>query len=249
MNDLSLNNKKNDEHLKYVSGGLLGDLIHNLSVINENYVNTGKRGILYISNKYGGDDFTYGMEKSFNDIKEIISNQNYLVDFKLHNGEAFDINLNEWRNSDLLYHDNWHSIYKKTYNIEWGSRKWLNVPYDSRWENKIVINTSSRFPNNISYEFLKEHFGESLVYVSYNVADYETFIEKSKINIFYYKCTSFTELCTIINSCKQFIGSLSAPLSIAHALHKDRIVGLDIYSKDNVHVLGLNNIWKNLILN
>ena len=33
----------------YVSGGLLGDFINQLSVINEKYLETGRKGILYIA--------------------------------------------------------------------------------------------------------------------------------------------------------------------------------------------------------
>ena len=49
---------------------------------------------------------------------------------------------------------------------------------------------------------------------------------------------SFYDLCLCINSCKLFIGSQSAPLALANALHKERICGLHNC-----------NIEKNLMLN
>ena len=42
----------------YISGGLLGDFFHQLSIINENYIKTNKKGILYIADI--GDTFRSG---------------------------------------------------------------------------------------------------------------------------------------------------------------------------------------------
>ena len=53
------------ETISYLSGGLLGDFIFQLSVILENYIATGKKGILYISNK--GEEFRFGLENTYID--------------------------------------------------------------------------------------------------------------------------------------------------------------------------------------
>ena len=55
----------------YISGGLLGDFIHQLSVINENYIKLGRKGILYIANNIGGDNFTFGLQQTFDDTYNI----------------------------------------------------------------------------------------------------------------------------------------------------------------------------------
>jgi hypothetical protein len=34
--------------IKYTSGGRLGDFMNQLSVINENYIKSGRKGMLYI---------------------------------------------------------------------------------------------------------------------------------------------------------------------------------------------------------
>ena len=73
-------------NISYLSGGLLGDFIFQLSVINENYIDSGKKGILYLSNK--GEAFRNNIEDTFKDIYNIIKNQEYILDFKIFNNES-----------------------------------------------------------------------------------------------------------------------------------------------------------------
>ena len=102
--------------IRYLSGGKLGDFIHQLSVIQENYIKTGIKAILYISNTE--DHFTFGVERAYNDIKKFILAQPYIHEFKIHNGEQYDINLSDWRYNTLLFHVNWHELFKSQYNVE-----------------------------------------------------------------------------------------------------------------------------------
>jgi ADP-heptose:LPS heptosyltransferase len=70
--------------------------------------------------------------------------------------------------------------------------------------------------------------------------DFEHFSQKTGINVLpLYKPASFEELCKIINSCKLFVGSLSMPLTIAHATHVDRIISLSGEIDDKLNI-GLN---------
>ena len=43
--------------ISYVVGGLFGDFIHCLSIINENFYKFGRKGIIYISENFDGDKF------------------------------------------------------------------------------------------------------------------------------------------------------------------------------------------------
>jgi hypothetical protein len=79
----------------YISGGLLGDFIHQLSIINEVYIKTKKKGVLYIANI--GDTFRNGLDKTYNDLYEIVILQEYIEDFKIYNNEKYDIDLSIWR--------------------------------------------------------------------------------------------------------------------------------------------------------
>jgi hypothetical protein len=230
----------------YLIGGMFGDFIQSLSVINENFYKTGRKGILYLSEQ--GDYFHNGLINTYNDTYPVIIQQHYICDFKIYNNERIDINLSIWRSSPNLYKQNWYHIYKQTYNVEWGKRKWLNIQVDSKWKDKVVINTTNyRWHYNIDFELLKKKYGDNLLFISSDKNQHNYFENITNINVEYYKFTSFFNLVTIINSCKLFAGSLSAPLSIAHALHKERICGLtDRVAIDNIHNLHLDEVFKNL---
>jgi hypothetical protein len=212
--------------ITYISGGLLGDFFHQLSIINEIYIKTNKKGILYIANI--GDKFRDSLEKTYDDLHEIIFLQEYIEDFKIYNNEKYDINLSDWRN---YFSSNTRicNIFKNIYDIEWGRHKWINnIPIFKEWENKKIINTTHyRFPNEIFLKQLKSLDLTNFVYVSIFKYEYEYFVNKTNIQIPYYSPKSLMELCIILNSCEKFMGSLSAPLSIATSLHKNCVYGTD----------------------
>lgn len=236
----------------YINGGFLGDFIQSLSVICENFYETGgRKGILYISNI--DHDFNNGIENTYNDIYPVIKNQKYIQEFKIYNNEHYDINLSIWRKSNLVHKTNWYNIYNTTYNVNWGKHKWLEIPYNDKWKDKVIINTTNyRFPHDIDFNLLNELYPNNLIYVSSNNDNYEYFKNKIQLDMEYYQVNNFLELATIINSCKLFVGSLSAPLTIAHALHKERICGLTKYTHfeiDNNHVFGLEQFIPNIKYN
>jgi hypothetical protein len=232
--------------ITYISGGLLGDLIQNMSVICENFFKTGKKGILYISETLRGDTFRYGLTETYNDTYEVISQQIYIHSFKIHNGETIDVNLNIWRNSPLIYNKNWYSIYKSVYDVEWGLHKWLTVK-KNEWNGKVIINTTSRRFPSLDFKKIYEDNKGNIIFLCFDISEYEYFKERVTFYIPCYEAKSFAEMCIIINSCKLFIGSLSAPLSIAHALNKKRIACQNINCcDDNIMIKGLDTYWENL---
>jgi len=209
----------------YIGSGALGDFIQSLSVICENYYNTGSKGILYIHEKEG-ENFRNGLLNTYNDIYPIIIKQKYIENFEIYNNQHIDIDLSKWRTSPILWTDNWYNIFNTTYNVDWGKKKWLECNTDYTWTNINVINsTDYRFFTGIDF-FNNLNNDESYVFISSDIKHYDFFLKQinNNIKVNYHQFNSFEELVTIINSCKLFIGGFSAPLSIANALHKDRIV-------------------------
>jgi len=227
--------------IKYIASGRLGDFIYQLSVINENYINTGKKGILYITSNPEG--FAHGLERAYNDTKDYIISLPYISEYKIHAGESYDINLSLWRNSKLLYKSHWNDIFKDVYNINWGSHPWLFSDKNKEFEDKILINCNNtqRFPRNINYKKLLEPYDLSkVIFVSQNESDYLHFNKITNITLKTYVPESITDYIRIINSCKIFIGSLSSPLTYAYGLHKKNITLLSSdCSYDNIHVTNL----------
>ena len=221
---LELKNQYEFEPISYISGGKLGDLIHNLSVINENFYKTGRKGILYIENI--GDNFHNGLEYTYNDTYEIISKQKYIKTYKIRDDEPFQNDLNYWRKNPGVYYQNFCDTYTQTYNVNWGKHKWLDIPeIDYSLCDKVLINISEERFKNIDYNRLITECGEdNVLFVCVDKNQHTHFVKRTNLNIQCLHVTTFTDLCIAINSCKLFIGSQSMPLALANALFKDSII-------------------------
>ena len=231
--------------ISYVVGGMFGDFIQSLSVICEKYYETGRKGILYISER--GDIFRNGLKNTYDDVYSVIMSQEYIEDFKIYNNEPIEIDLVDWRFNHNLSSQNWYNTYKQTYNVEWGKRQWIDAPYDEKWKDKIVINTTNyRWACNIEFKKLKQLYPNDLVFISSDKGQHDFFENTTGIRIEYYNIVTFLELVTIIGSCKLFAGSLSAPLAIANALHKDRICGLSQRKDENTMNGNLDSVFHNI---
>jgi hypothetical protein len=229
--------------LTYIIGGLFGDFIQSLSVVCEKFYSTGRKGIILISNR--GDAFRYGLENTYNDTYNTIVKQKYVHDYKIFADEIYDIDLVAWRYIENLHQHTWPYIYNTVYNIDWGKHKWIEVEQDQKWCNKVLINTPGyRWPY-LDFNLLYSKYKEELVFVSYNKVDYDTFCERTNLHIEYCNITDFGEICRAISSCKLFVGSLSAPLAIAHSVHVNRVCGL-YGGCDDPFNYNLDKIWSNI---
>lgn len=234
----------------YVCTGMLGDLVHQLSVIYEKFRETGKKGKLYL---YGAE-FSTGLMNTYNDTYDIIVSQNYMDSYYMvEEGvqlSSYDYNLSEWRYSNLLYKTNWNNIYNSLYNIKWASHKWLNLPIDDTWKDMVVISSSIfRFIPSINYNKIYETYKEKLIYVTQNVNEYYHFISRVGIDIPLYTPATLQEYWTILNSCEKYIGNLSSPLAVRIALYKPAEILIDKSHTDSIHMLELQNNIPNITYN
>lgn len=254
LNDNSLRFFFGYEPITYVAGGMFGDFIQSLSVVCEKFYETGRKGVLYLSNH--GDKFRNSLEDTYQDTYSVIISQPYIHSYSIYENENFDFNLTKWRNNPMIYSssfvtdNNWYDVYKYTYAVEWGKHKWLLVNNDETWKERIVINTTSyRWPKNIDFQNLYQRFGQDLLFISATPSEYEYFIEQTGLQIEYKQTETFHDLCSIISSCKLFVGSLSAPMAIAHATHTHRVIG----QGSNICEIKLNadldKIWNNVYYN
>lgn len=222
------------EPIRYINGGMFGDFIHSLSVINEKYYETGRKGVLFIAEGYGSDRFRYGVQTAFQDTFDIITHQPYIHSYSIYDPEkdgSYDINLNDWRGSPFLFQTNWCIVYSATYQVPWGKHQWIKVPQlekDPKWENKVVINTTSyRFSEHMNFKELYDIHGENLVFITMDESNYQHFLSRTSLSeIPCHILTSFTELCTIFASCKLFIGCPSGPLAVAFAMHIPCVIAM-----------------------
>jgi hypothetical protein len=235
--------------LRYISSGRLGDFILQLSIIYEYYLNTGRKGLLYISEK--DSEFTNGLQETYEDTYEIIISQPYIEDYKIYCGEVIDIDLSTWRYNDLWYSGTLRDIFIKEYNIDWGKKKWLyldETKYDEKWKNTVLINIKDDKFKYLDYQSLYDKYGKKLVFISFTKKNYDNFIEKTNINIPFYLSPSFTDLCIAINSCEIFVGNLSMPLAIAYSLHRKSIIACNFppHNVEEIHNANYDSIWKHV---
>lgn len=230
----------NLEPIYYFSAGRLGDMIHQLSVIYENFRETGRKGILYITDQI--EKFQMGVEKTYHDTYEIIRQQIYIEDYKMYYpGLQLPpvVNLSQWRSSQLLYKANWNVIFKSEYNVEWGIRPWLRMPVLEEWKDRVVISCSFERLPTANFHNLYEIYKDKLVYVGQSITEYQRFEERVGVKIKNHVVKNLSEYVSIIQSCSIYIGNLSSPMAFAFAFHKKAIVMLDHKLIDNIHVLNL----------
>jgi hypothetical protein len=230
------------EPIRYAAGGMFGDFIHSLSIINEIFYKTGRKGLLYISDKNGGDIWRFGILETYQDTYSVIKSQKYIKDYKIYESGQIDINLNDWRKNPLLFsvplYESYNFAYKSTHGVTWGERPWLNVKINPIYSNILIINTTNyRWAENINFnKLISEHkeccgnkngddVPDVLFLSSNDDSQYKHFIATTGINIPTILANTFQEMCTIIASCKLFAGSASGPMAIATAFDKKRIIG------------------------
>ncbi len=212
------------EPLTYVSGGLLGDFIHQLSVVYEKSIQTGCKARLYMSDVVG-DTFRLGIERTYKDIFPIVSKLPYIESFEIHRGQPYDINLSSWRTTSDLYSKSWQEIYSD-FNVHWGARPWIyNCNSKPEFENTILISTTpTRFNSSMDWNTFLRNLSSSVVFLENpNTNDYSHFSKATGITLPKYTAVDFTDMVNSIYSCKQFVGTLSMPLAVADAMKKDRI--------------------------
>ena len=96
---------------------------------------------------------------------------------------------------------------------------------------------------NIDYKKLYDLYKDELIFITFNIEDYNNFSNNTNTNIKYYIPLSLEELVIIINSCKLFIGGLSAPL----ALHKKSIIDYPIAYPNSLNSRHYINLQKTTV--
>lgn len=235
-------------NIKYVSGGLLGDFIYQLSVVKENYLLTGKKGDLYllrISNIYPGElprgtfeTWRFGTVKTYNDIKNVVLSQNYISSFQIYNDEKFEkyIHLSSWRNSNLLTRASVYDIFKNEYNVDWGSHKWLDLPIIDFYKDVILFSSSGRKQNPFFDLKKLKDYNKKIFFATTSINEYNDFKKSNDCDFDLLLFNKLEDFWIAINSCYLFVAHFGSFMAVANALHKNTIALLPHYNdfKDDV---------------
>lgn len=198
--------------VNYISGGLLGDFICQLYICYENFLSTGKKANLYISDI--GDNFRFGKNKAYDDLKDIIKSQKYINVFEIYTNQKIDINLSSWRHN-LNNDKSFREIFSRNFNVSWGKEKWLCCNKNKLYTNKILVHCSRGHGSmkwSMRLDFLKNPNAQ-LFCLSSN--EYLSFSQITGYKGEYILFKNLTELTEALEACAGFIGPPSAPLCFA----------------------------------
>ena len=181
-----------------------------------------------------GDDYTFfhrGVEETYKDVAPFLKQQEYIADVRLHIGEMCEYNLTRWR-QNFNFSQGWQTIYGGNYNIEWSKTPWFISEIDPRYSSVVFISTTPRRWWDKPFDMAKliSKLGNDVRFLGSDTSNYNHFVQQTGIHLPFVCAESFSELVSAIASCKMIVGTLSAHISIADALHKKRIAlqtGLD----------------------
>jgi hypothetical protein len=210
------------EVIFYLAGGRIGDFLHQLSVVYEKFLQTGKKGRIFISGDVG-DAFQRGLEETCNDIHPIISDLPYIESLRIHRGESCHFNLSSWRMQPDIFLYSWQEIFYFSYDVDWGKNAWLDAPVNDELKDVILISTNARRWNNIDWTGLLNKIDGPVMFLEVDSSEYRHFCTESNQKIEALNCKTFTEIAIAIRSCKMLVATLSMTLAIADAMKKQRI--------------------------
>jgi hypothetical protein len=222
----------------YLTGPKLGDCINSLMVCKRNYEIFGFKAKIFLSNI--GCSFEKGLDFTYNELYPILEKQEWFDSFELYENQNIDINLLLFRNSNLLYRDNWLNIFLKTFLDEKKipkDYKWIEISEkDDSLKDVLLINRSVRMllseKSSKKYEELIKN-NENAKFICFDEEQYNNFKFKNKIKML--KVSSLYDFFIKINSCKLFLGNQSSPTTIASSLNIPRIVELCDEGFDSIH--------------
>ena len=215
-----------DKELNMISGGRLGDFVHQLYIPAIIYKENGIKTNLYMAEV--GDIFSFGLHNTFNEIKEIILKQPYINKFQIYAGENIDVNLSQWRAGHIgycwterlmgCYFGNYSPTVKNFQIID-------NIDKIECFKDSLIINRSlerGRHGNKDVYIKNIENYKKEKRYFLYtDINQYNAFPHKNLVQPICVK--NIKNMFEIINSCSLFIGNLSAPMAVAYSLMKNII--------------------------
>lgn len=222
--------------INFIAGGMMGDFIHSLHIVKNMCLENNCKANLFIAEGYG-DVWRFSLQKTLDDLKDLISQQSYIEYFGIldrENMPKMAIDLTKWRTQlvkdDFGYTQCWTDVLTKcyTYNIP-KEYKWLNITTPNPiTKDKIIIHRSVHrhnggFPWEKIIEQLKD---EQIYFLMCSDIEWQVFPFK-KENIIPLHMPTVSYIANSISECKMFIGNQSAPFSIACALDIPRLVELD----------------------
>lgn len=222
--------------INFIAGGLMGDFIHSLYVVKHICLQQNKKANVFIAEGYG-DVWKFSLEKTHDDLKELMLNQSYIEQFKIldtKNPPKDFIDLTEWRKhlvkKNGVYVYGWTDVLSKCYKFTPSENyAWLkSISHNPTTKDKILIHRSihrhnGQFPWK---EILNNIKNQEVLFLMVSDIEWQKFPYKYD-NVKPLHMPTVSEIANSIAGCKMFIGNQSSPFSIACGLDVPRLVELD----------------------
>jgi hypothetical protein len=230
-----------------IIGGKLGDFLLGVYGAKGLSERTGEKINIYMIDI----GWELGIENTYKGLYPVLMEQDYINDFqiltdydldpiqtptknspiKVYNKKLLEEGyiVDDYINSPLLYKKCWSDIYSHMFQFSINKpNSWIIFNKNSELtKNKVLIHrkySTERFNAEFPYEEIIERYDGNVVFASTNINDYEQFPYKNKIP--FLKVNTIEEWFTFINSCSMYVGNLTAPVVMAHAIDKLRIIEL-----------------------
>ena len=238
----------------------MGDLIHAMYAIKHVCAKEGVKGNLYISdgsygNVWGCGHFAFSLEKTLNDVKDLVLEQEYIEEFKILPKDFNEeyICLQQWRKHPPI--KSWSNLLSEEYNFDIPDEyPWITTTDGAKTKGKVLIHYSNKRHNyDFPWNKVINDIENEILFITSHEQEFNEFKFKHKIKPYIVETVS--DMAKAIKSCDLFIGNQSLPLAIATSLDIPRICVLHessykFYSGE--HHLSNNTSWflkENLMYN
>lgn len=117
------------------------------------------------------------------------------------------------------------------------SKPWILVPAWDKFKDKIIINFTDRYRNNIATYFFLKEYQEHLLFAG-TQKERDNFCEQWKLDIELLHIGDFHDLAIIIKSARFFLGNQSMCWNLAEAMKTPRILELSLNAPNCIPFIG-----------
>lgn len=183
----------------------------------------------------GGNYYIQNNPNAVKMLAPLIETQPYINECKTYSGQSIDKSFVDFRNNGHPFGVPLAELHAKWINqpLDW-NKKWLFVPEDKKFNDKIIVNKTSRYNNSLfPWRELTDILRNKILFVGTD-QEYKEFslvygnIDRLVIN-------NYLDLAISINSCECFIGNQSSANCISEGLKHNSILEVSLNTPDCIY--------------
>jgi hypothetical protein len=238
--------------LNFISCGNTGDLIHAMYAAKQICIKEKVKANIFISdgsygNVWGCGHFAFSLEKTLEDVKELVLEQEWVKSFKIlpKKFKKDYICLQQWRRQTAK---SWTNLLSNEYEFEIPDEyPWISISdYDTEAKGKVLIHRSDKRHNiDFPWDRIIGEIDKEILFITSNEREFNEFGSRND-KVKPYIVETVSEMAKAIKSCDLFVGNQSLPLALATSLDVPRICSLhpsSFMSYSGEHCFSDNISW------